>query len=332
MRTLISALDWGLGHTTRIIPVIKGLQDKGEDVILAGSQKQKAILGEFFPDLLFVNLPSSEPIYSKSNSQILSLFWFIPKFVFSIGREYYLLKKLIPHYKINKVVSDNRYGLYNRAIQSIIVCHQLTILLPARMRFLEPLVNRINRKRLNKFNECWVPDFQGQNSLGGELSIARNKLLTRVKYIGILSRFSLVEAEFVSKGPDLLILISGPENQRTVFEERMLSILSEMPQNIDYLIIRGLPNTNENTLPHSLNHCSTAMLKALILASTTIICRAGYSSIMDLVYLKKSALLVPTPGQTEQEYLADYLMETKKFLTLKQDALNTESVRQYLIT
>jgi hypothetical protein len=330
MKTFVSALDWGLGHATRIIPIIKELIDKGDEVIIGASNNQKTIYQEFFPELKIIRLPSASPVYSKGNNQVLSVFIFFPRFYFSIIREHIAIKSIVRKYGIEKIISDNRYGLYHRSVYSIFLGHQLNILLPRKIVFLQTFVNRLNCFAINQFNECWIPDNKPGKALTGELSVPRFKLSIPIIYRGVLSRFSIVEAEEVEHIPELLVLISGPERQRTVFEKCILKSLDEYKTPISYLIVRGIPAETKNSLPNSLNHCSAEQLKTLILKSKYIICRAGYSTVMDLVYLNRTAMLIPTPGQTEQEYIASLLLAEKMFLTTSQDKIDLKEVIQSL--
>ena len=325
-RTLVSALEWGFGHTTRVIPVIKELVDNGDEVIIGASRRQATIFREFFPNVKIIELSSVAPIYSESSSQLFSMAFFLPKFLYSIIKEHISLKKIIQQYAIAKVVSDNRYGLYNRSVHSIFICHQLNILLPSKIKFFQAIVNRLNCRAINRFNECWVPDNEPGNSLSGELSNPKYKLFIPTVYKGLLSRFSLIESEDVPYIPKLLVIISGPEKQRTVFENKIISAIEKLTDPIDYLIIRGLPLEERCPKPNAINYCKVGQLKTYIQKSKYIICRSGYSSIMDLAYLRRTAMLVPTPGQTEQEYLAEYLAAGKQFLMTKQNEIDIKEI------
>lgn len=326
MPVFISALDWGLGHATRIIPIINGFIDKHEEVILGASEKQEILYREFFPEVLIVRSKSFSPVYPKGKNLLLKIAFQVPSFLISIFREHRQLKKMIQDYGISKVISDNQYGLYNKKIHSIFIGHQINIKLPRKIRIIEGLVNRLNTYFINRFNECWIPDEMGEKSLAGDLSAPKRELKNPPKYIGILSRFSIVDEEKPDSIPELLILISGPEKQRTLFENNVLHALSRTRTPMSYLIIRGLPDENMEPIPNALNHCSSGKLKGLILGAKYIICRSGYSTLMDLVYLKRNAVLVPTPGQTEQEYLADYLNEKEMFPVVSQGQINIQQI------
>jgi hypothetical protein len=329
MRTFIASLDWGLGHTTRILPIIQQCLDNDDEVILGATPTQRVIYEEFFPEITILHFSSSSPHYSKNSSQVFSLLRFIPSFITSIFKEHFLLKKIIKKYQVEKVISDNRYGLFNKGIHSVFITHQINIQLPAGLKGLKHVVNYFNRTAINRFSECWIPDSTPSKGTGycGNLSIHTEEVNVPIKYIGILSRFSLVIEERVEEVPELLVLISGPEKQRTIFETRVISAIENYPQPIRYMLIRGLPTSTE-TIPNALNHCKSSLLKTLIKQSKYILCRSGYSTIMDLAYLQRKATLVPTPGQTEQEYLARYLAENKNFQVMEQNSLDLNKVFQ----
>ena len=329
MVTLISALDWGLGHTTRTMPIIKKLLDIGDEVVVGGSKRQISIYRELFPNLEYVIMPSFSPTYGNKPGLIRNLLAQLPYFLFTIAREHFQLSRLIKTHKIEQVISDNRYGLFHKTIKSVFVGHQLNLQMPHTPGIIRRVINQLHKSIINQFDECWIPDFSTQNSLSGELSIIPAGLTSKVERIGILSRLSLVEEDKKMEAPTLLVLISGPEKQRTIFENYMLEALAKSEVS-DYLLIRGLPGEEKSTLTKSMNHCMAPYLKALLKHSKYIICRAGYTSIMDLVSLNRTACLVPTPGQTEQEYLADYLSKSGKFSSCTQDNLDVGLIIQEL--
>ena len=236
-----------------------------------------------------------------------------PKIIFTIYQEHQWLDKIIEEYKIDAVISDNRVGLYSNKIHSVYITHQL--LIKTGNNFTERIASKIHHHFINKYDECWVPDF-ALNSLAGKLSHPA-KLSRKIKYIGALSRFEL--QEHTEKKYDLLISISGPEPQRTIFEDQILNDLKSYSGKV--LLIRGLPGNKKLLHNHSIkikDHLSAKQLNEVMLQSAMIIARCGYTTIMDLVKLKKKAILIPTPGQAEQEYLAKYLLEKKIFYTVEQ--------------
>ena len=314
-RILIAPLEWGLGHATRCIPIISELLIQNCEVFIAAEGATFYLLKHEFPELNFLSLMGYRMKYSRKKYflpwKILSQF---PKIVFTIYKEHQWLKNIVIQNKIDAVISDNRFGMYYSKIPSVYITHQL--LIKTGNAFTEKIAQRIHYYFIKKYTECWVPDFE-VNGLAGELSHPK-KLPGKIKYIGALSRFKL---NTVVKKYDLLISISGPEPQRTIFEKQILKDLKSYPGKV--LFIRGLPGENEdlkyeNPLVEISNHLSAEKLNEAILQSDMIISRCGYTTIMDLVKLQKKAILIPTPGQSEQEYLAKYLMEKKIFYTTNQ--------------
>ena len=246
-----------------------------------------------------------------------------PKVVFTVYKEHQWLKKIISQYNINAVISDNRFGMHSNKVPSIYITHQL--LIKTGRRLTEKIAQRIHYRFIKKYKECWVPDFE-THGLAGQLSHPKNKP-GNVKYIGCLSRFECGEAAI--KKYDLLISISGPEPQRTIFENKLLKDLIAYKGKV--LFIRGMPDEKkellmDNKMIEIKNHYSAKEMNSAILASEIIISRCGYTTVMDLVKLNKKAILVPTPGQTEQEYLASYLMEKKLFYTIQQNKFSLTNV------
>ncbi|MBN2522104.1 MAG: hypothetical protein JXB24_02470 [Bacteroidales bacterium] len=326
-RVLLVPLNWGLGHATRLLPVISNYIRNGDTVFVGGSPSHLSIILEEFSEVNTVTIPYARIRFNGSRNQLLSLMLQIPFFFIQIVREHLSLKKIIKQHKINFIVSDNCYGLWNKNVHSVFITHQLNIILPHRLIAFEKFINKVNRWFIEKYDECWIPDLEDHDSYAGKLSHG-NSLHNQVSYIGILSRFSIADLTDQRKKhkKEILFLISGPENQRTLFEKLIRDQIKYIPEEYVYTVIRGLPGKKEDMLPGWHNHLSSKKLLPLIKSADIIICRSGYSTIMDLLALKKTAVLVPTPGQPEQEYLAEYLSSKNLFCTMKQDEFTIRSV------
>jgi uncharacterized protein (TIGR00661 family) len=322
-RVLLAPLDWGLGHATRCIPIVYDLIQQDVEVIIAVEGKTKVLLEKAFPGYSFVFLRGYNITYSKAGFWLpLKIVMQLPKIVWRIYAENRWLKKIIKAYKIDAVISDNRPGLYHTTIPCIYITHQLKI--KTGNSFTEWLAQKIHYHFINKYNACWVPDNEAaDNNFAGDLSHPKKLPATPVKYIGTLSRF---EKSIQEKKYDLLFLISGPEPQRTIFENLALVQLKNF--NGTVLLVKGLPGTanNEEMMDRAdsnkikiVNHLNADELSKAIQQSDIVISRSGYTTIMDLIKLQQKAVLIPTPGQTEQEYLAAYLMDKKIFLSISQD-------------
>lgn len=326
LRVLVAPLDWGLGHATRCIPIINVLNEHDIEVIIAAEGPVAKLLQNEYPDLSFLPLTGYRIKYSRRNRFFfLKMMLQFPRVLATVLHEKKWLKKMISLHKIDAVISDNRFGLHHANTPCIYVTHQLFI--QTGNGFLNKIAQKINYYFINKFDECWVPDVAGPKNLAGKLSHPGHFPMKPVKYIGILSRF---KKSITSKKYDLLVLLSGPEPQRTIFENYLLAQLKNIEGRI--VLVRGLPDNGNKLNPANKNlaihdHLPAAALNELIQQSENIIARCGYSTVMDLLTLKQKAILVPTPGQTEQEYLATYLLENKIFLTCPQERF---SIKQML--
>lgn len=312
---LVAPLDWGLGHATRCIPVIRQLLAFNCCVLLAGEDKVESLLKNEFPHLLFIPLQGYRIKYGKTKYGLIArLFWQLPRLLNTIRQEHQWLKAITIKHKIDAVISDNRYGLYNKSIYSIFITHQLLIKTPFGKRS-DKVAQQLNYRYINRFNECWVPD--DSTHLAGELSHPQIHPKVPLYYMGALTRFSFQPAP---QSKHVLILLSGPEPQRTVLEKIIVQQLQSY--NKPVLIIRGLPGNKEIPTTTNyikiVNHLPAHLLENEIRAASFVISRCGYSTVMDLMVMKKKSILIPTPGQTEQEYLAQHLMKQNRALCIPQ--------------
>lgn len=314
---LVAPLDWGLGHATRCVPIINHLINAGFEVIIAAEGAQKALLQKEFPLIKLVDLPGYRLRYGRAKwGTIFRIFFQVPKILASIRKENKWLKRFAAKNKVDFVISDNRYGFYLTGIPSFFITHQLLIKTPFG-KGNELFLQKMNYGLLKKFAACWVPDHEGKINLGGELSHPELMPPAPVQYLGHLTRMKKEELVIVN---DLLVIISGPEPQRSLFEKMIVDQLSQT--DLSAIVVRGLPNAS-TTLHASdnikiYNHLSAADLNNAINESAIIISRSGYSTVMDLIPLHKKCIFVPTPGQTEQEYLADYLSEKNMCIYVRQ--------------
>jgi len=323
---LICPLDWGLGHASRDSKIIQSLSARGHEIIIAGSGRSHAFLKTEFPDKKFFSIPSHDIKYNRKIPAWLMILKLVPGWILNIIREHRILKKIAREEQADLVISDARYGFWNSKIPSILITHQLKIMLPVRSKCLERLILRINLLAIRKFTVCWIPDYQDFPNLSGELSHIP-VMPVNARFIGPLSRFDVVEnGASQDLKYDVVAVISGPEPQRSVFEEILTGQLTGL--NMKSLIICGRPEINQNEKISGnctrISFMTGQELSGALVSARYIICRSGYSSIMDLVALKKTAYLVPTPGQTEQEYLAGYLSENSLFPYCKQKDFNIQ--------
>lgn len=303
-KILVAPLDWGLGHATRCIPIIQELLNAGYEVIIAAEGKIKILLLREFPYLLFLPLKGYRIKYGKTKAAVFfKIFFQVPKIIRAIRQEHDWLQKIVKDYDIDLVLSDNRYGLYHSSVPCILITHQLNIQTP----FFSRLLQRLNYQYINRFTECWIPDDAARPGLAGALSHPLNPPSLPLRYLGPLSRFNGNGKPQSQK--HLLLILSGPEPQRTILEEKLIAQVSSY--SFPVLLIRGLPGEEADLKIGAhvtvVNHLTAHQLEEAMLHASMIISRSGYSSIMDIITLKKKSILIPTPGQTEQEYLAAHL-------------------------
>ena len=309
MNILVSPLDWGLGHATRVTSVIRQRLAEGHRVIIAGSGASLDLLSLEFPQLTTVQLPSFSPRFSKYAHQVQALAVQIPAFLRSIHDEYLATRRIVEEHAIDEIISDNRYGVRSERCKSVIIAHQLrpriSSLCP---RPVEQMLAATLGQMLQKFDECHIPDIAPYpDGLAGELAKPLGTKLN-IKYIGLMSRLPHDNLEHIP-GVDTLCIVSGPEPQRSIFEQRLTEHFAGRPGRC--VIVQGKPGRSEVREVGNIRlvpHCDAHTLASLISSAGIIVCRSGYSSVMDLYSLGKRAVLVPTPGQPEQEYLASHLV------------------------
>lgn len=325
LNILICPLEWGLGHAARMIPLAAILKDKGHNVFVGAGEEHLSLFKVEQPTLSFISFPGFRPSYSRFLPQYFVMLLKTPLLMFHIISEHAMLKSLIRENQIDIVISDNRFGLWNKKVTSVYVTHMLRIPFPVPFRFLEGIGILFHRMIINRYSFCLVPDLPGELNLSGRLS-HNLKIPQNVIYTGILSRFNLVKQDSASRFPFpfITVILSGPEPQRTILEKR----LEKQLINNEYrtIVLRGRPGKEVNGSTDGnftfYNHLLSQEMAEVLRSSKVIIGRSGYTTIMDLTALGCSALLIPTPGQTEQEYLADYLSEKKLFACLYQNKLD----------
>ncbi len=331
-KVLVVPLDWGLGHATRDIPLIHELLNAGCEVLIAAEGKHAALLSREFPQITILPLPGYHIQYSQKGLFFgLKIIQQIPKIWKAVRYEQAWLRKTVADLGIDAVISDNRFGLYHPDIPCVFISHQLLIKTPFG-GITERLLQRINYKYIRRYSACWIPDFAGEPNLSGILAHP-GTLPEHTTYLGCLSRFEPMEN--VEKKYDLLALISGPEPQRTNLEELLLAQVKQIP-GMKALIVSGRPDQAEKReiAPgiFQVSHLGAKELNEAMLASDMVLSRSGYTTLMDLAKLNKKAILIPTPGQSEQEYLGKYLMQKGYFYSLPQHQFNLQKALEAVKT
>lgn len=323
---LVAPLDWGLGHASRSYPLIKELQQMGHRVILGVSGQSGEWLKKEFPNLISYPLPSYSIRYSRNGPAWFSVLLQANRFLQSINEEKKWLSQFLKQEKIDIILSDNRYGLSHPDVKSILITHQLRIL-GLSFSFINRWMEGLLHKFIKSFNEVWIPDTEGESNLSGQLTHpSPHNVQTR--YIGLLSRFYLHEKgnKYIKKYRYAFV-ISGPDPRRTAFEKICINLIKQTSE--PCVMIRGTEKA-EPLKPIShltvINLADTQTLYEIVTQSEIIISRSGYSSIMDWVCLGIKAILVPTPGQPEQIYLAGYLQSQQLFSSISEQDLKAKGI------
>ncbi len=323
-KILLAPLDWGIGHASRCIPVIEALTALGHEVLLASSGKAGDLLQLTFPQLPYFDSPAYGVQYPAKGNLMLQLAKQAPGIHAAIQQEHKWLQAFAQKQAIDAVISDNRYGLFHAAIPCAIISHQLTVQTP----FLQGAVNYYLHRYLKKFRAIWIPDTPAQ-TLSGELSNSSYRY-KHIDFIGPLSRFQEMKKTSTILQFDYAAIVSGPEPQRSLFEKKILEQVKKNPA-IRLVLLRGLADTPLE-IPEELawiyTHLPGPEFYNLLMQCRYVLARPGYSTIMDLACIGKQALLVPTPGQTEQEYLARWHHAQKHFICQQQDELNLQEARE----
>jgi UDP:flavonoid glycosyltransferase YjiC (YdhE family) len=330
-RILIAPLDWGLGHLSRCIPIIHYLLAQGHSVFFAGNENQQSYIKNVFPHIDYLMLAGYDIRYASKRIFFTSkLIAQIPRLDKCIRTEHAWLKKVVAAYQIDAVISDNRYGLYHTDIPCVLLTHQLNIL-TGLGTFWDRCLQKIHYRYIQKFAACWVVDTEIAPGLSGILAHPKHLPAKPTTYIGYLSQCAALQVAAVQEPhPYVLVLLSGVEPQRTILADRIWQQVLQLSQKIVFVagteqlpVPGGIP---EHIVYHQ--RLSGKALQVCIAQASIVICRSGYSSIMDLMVLGKKAILIPTPGQTEQEYLATHLQQQEIFMMQQQQSFSLYAALQ----
>lgn len=316
---MVAPLNWGLGHAARCIPVIRYLLLKGYRVLLAGDGDSLMMLRREFPSVAYAELPSYGVKYPEDGRFFKAMIGQLPRFLKAIYDESEETDEIVRKKMITHIISDNRYGCYHDRARKVILTHQLNIQLPAYLSWSSVFLEMAGRSLLNRFDSVWVPDYPN-SLLSGELSTLR---VMDKHYIGPLSRMKASPKKDSYKYK-VLGIVSGPEPQRSIFEQMLTKEFMRL--NSCSLLVCGNPGdardeqVNDNF--RKVGFMDSPALQEAIDDAEFIIARSGYSTIMDLSATGKRAILIPTPGQSEQEYLAGKFRNEKIFYSTDQNEFN----------
>lgn len=332
-KILYAVLDMGLGHASRSLPIIRKFIDFGCDVSIASKGRALSFLKSELPDLRFYEAPGYDIEYANNQFLIAKLLQQLPKIFRRIKQENDFCQKIANSFSPNIIMSDHCYGMYHEKIPSYFITHQVFFAIPFDLPFISGIVSLFNLNAHKNFEKVFIPDFPNEQGglLSGKLSVIP-KNSTRYKHVGILSSLNKVPA---NETIDVFISISGPEPQRTHFEDIALSQVEEIPGKKVVILGKSeseIKITDKENLA-IFTHLSRAQVQQYVNKSQLIISRPGYSTIMELVELGKQALFVPTPGQTEQAYLSRRMQNAGWFYSVAQNRIelknDVEQARSY---
>lgn len=329
-KVLLAPLDWGLGHATRCIPVITAFIELGYQVTVATEGAHEIILREAFPSMTFLKLKGYGIRYSKkADGFAFKMIVQIPRILYNIFREFWWLYKTNRHQQFDLIISDNRLGFFHLKTPSVFITHQLNMQTP--FNWSTNLLQCILYKWLKLFYAMvWVPDMEGDQNLSGILGNPTVKPSVPVWYMNCLSRLNTYASKQETEtAPTHLFLgiLSGPEPQRSIFQDILWAEGNRLKQPFKLIAgTAGQPNNHAvsefgSIVPHL---DGPEMVKAIENAKY-IISRGGYTSLMELIPLNKLLILVPTPGQTEQEYLARRWQEKGWAIAYDQSTFHLET-------
>lgn len=322
-RIMICPLDWGLGHAARCVPVIRALKAAGAVPVIAADRGPLALLRKEFPSDEFIRFPGVTVRYPANGKHMAwSMLKQSPKLLLGIREETRFVERSVKELGIDAVISDNRFGAYANGIPSVYISHQVHI--QTGNAFTDALARRRHARYMRRFDEVWIPDAEGPDNLSGKLSHGKH-VPGHASYIGPLSRFTEIPAG--EKRYDAALILSGPEPQRSLLEADFLTQTKAFP-GLKFLLVRG---TDEvlGSLPENVDQIPLTdheSIRRICGETRHLICRSGYTSIMELAVAGRSAHLIPTPGQTEQIYLAAYLDGKYGFRSVAQERFSLAEI------
>lgn len=317
MKIFFPVLNWGLGHASRSLPLIKKYLDHGHEVICASDGEALTMLRKELPDQMVLQLPGYEILYG-SRFMPINMLKHGPGMLRTIRTEHELTKAIVERHDIDCIISDNRYGCYHPDIPSALITHQLQVF--TGQKLLDVYIRRQIRSWYKNFTQLWIPDQAPPGNITGELSGMETDPIPKF-FLGVISELKAIPTKGKYKA---VAVISGPEPQRTHFEQMVIKQLSAIQGH--FAVVRGKPDIEEPIKQEGnltiFPYCTRAELSAIMGQTDVIISRSGYTTLMDLAVTGHKAILCPTPGQYEQIYLADRLANLKQCIYVRQENLN----------
>ena len=322
MKVIYGVCSWGLGHATRSLPVIRKLIDEGNEITIISHDRALNLLkNELGENIDYIDIPDYPMLLSENARQFMAksmIYW--PKFIGGMQRGLSKLTKILEHKKCDRIISDARYEIYSRKIPSFFISHQIRIMNPLRIKMLETGSEIFNLFFFKRYAGVIVPDYK-KDDLSGDLSHNLKKIdEKKIHYVGVLSDFN---KRNVKKDIDYLISITGPEPQRSIFERKILSKVDDLNGNVVITLGKSEKKDNiKNKNIKTYSFVSKEEREDLLNRAELVISRSGYSTILDLAVVGTKALMTPTPGQIEQEYLSQYHNKKKTFYSVNQEKID----------
>lgn len=327
MKIFFPVLNWGLGHASRSLPLIKKYLSAGHDILSASDGESLSMLRRELPDQMVLQLPGYDILYG-SRYMPYNMLKHGPGMLKTMKTEHELTKAIVERHGIDCIISDNRYGCYHHEIPSALMTHQLQVFTGHKL--LDVYIRRQIRSWCKNFTEIWVPDQPPPDNITGEMSGIDIQPIPKY-YLGVISELECVPH---AGQYDAVAVISGPEPQRTHFEQLVIKQLSVLHGK--FAIVCGKPGEEEKIREEKnlmiFPYMSRAELSTLLDQTEVVISRSGYTTMMDLAKTGHKAILCPTPGQYEQIYLADRLANLGQCIYRRQENLNLEQALQEVRT
>src|SRR5579885_725341 len=229
-KILFAVHDWGLGHATRSLLLIRALLDRGDavTVLMAPGPGMDLLRAELRGACEFIE----ERDIPKPFSRHPAIFYLrmslgMPRVFALFKHQQKLTEKLVAQRGFDCIVSDSRFGVWSREVPSFCILHSLRQLVPFRLRWLEREVERGQRRLLRGFTQIRVPDVEENGGISGELGHAPaiDWGEGRLRYIGPLSGVERID---VAEDIDYFFSISGVEPHQSMLIECVLAALPRL--------------------------------------------------------------------------------------------------------
>ena len=321
MKIIYAVCSWGLGHATRSLPVIRKFITEGNEVaIISNGRTLELLKKELGDNIEYFDIPDYPMLLSENSRQFMAksiIYW--PTFIARMESGLQRLKKILENRKCDRIISDARYDMYSTTIPSFFISHQMRIMNPLRFDMFERGSEIFNLFFFKRFAGIIVPDYTEDN-LSGDLSHNLKKINeNKLHYVGVLSDFKKKQTK---RDIDYLISISGPEPQRTMLEEKLLPQVDDLKGNTIVTLgkTESMVKFNKKGI-ETYSFLPKEIREDFLNRSKLVISRSGYSTILDLAVIGTKALMTPTPGQVEQEYLGQYHNKKGTFYSVQQEKI-----------